>query len=59
MEVYLHRRSAFVMFDLNEDPYETVNLAFQHRYLEKRQELQAELAAWIERTGDEYLLPEL
>lgn len=49
----------FVMFDLNEDPYETVNLAFQHSYLEKRKELQAELADWIDRTDDDYVLPEL
>ena len=47
------------MFDLNEDPYETVNLAFQHSYLEKRKELQTELADWIDRTDDDYVLPEL
>jgi hypothetical protein len=48
-----------VMFDLNEDPYESLNLAFLDSHNEKREELQAELADWIERTGDTFALPEL
>ena len=47
------------MFDLNEDPYETLNLAFLDTHNDKREELQAELADWIERTGDEFELPEV
>ena len=48
-----------MMFNLNEDPYEFANLAFSPNFREKRAELQAELAGWIERTGDEFELPEL
>ena len=48
-----------VMFDLNEDPYETLNLAFLDTHNDKREELQAELADWIERTGDEFESPEV
>ncbi len=49
----------FAMFDLREDPYELVNLAFLDAYNDRRADLQAELAAWIERTGDTFALPEL
>lgn len=48
-----------VMFDLNEDPYETLNLAFLDTHNEKREELQYELANWIEKTGDTFTLPEV
>lgn len=48
-----------LMFNLNEDPYELANLAFLDIYNDKRAELQAELAAWLERTGDDFPLPEL
>jgi arylsulfatase A-like enzyme len=48
-----------VMFDLNEDPYETLNLAFLDTHNEKREELQKELANWIEKTGDTFALPEV
>lgn len=47
------------MFNLNEDPYELANLAYLDRYNDKREELQAELAGWIERTGDTFELPQL
>lgn len=47
------------MFDLNEDPYEQVNLAFNLAFAEKRRELHEELAAWIERTDDRFELPVL
>jgi arylsulfatase A-like enzyme len=48
-----------LMYDLNEDPYELLNLAWHDTHNDKRAELQAELSEWIERTGDEFLLPEL
>ncbi|MFW6286638.1 MAG: sulfatase [Candidatus Sumerlaeota bacterium] len=48
-----------LMTNLNEDPYETVNRAFHPEFKDKRAELQNELAAWIEKTGDEFELPEL
>ena len=46
----------FSMFDLNEDPYELANLAFRYRDIRKR--LQDRLSAWINDTGDCFLLPE-
>ncbi len=49
----------WLMFDLNEDPYEQVNLAFNLAFAEKRRELHEELAAWIERTDDRFELPVL
>jgi arylsulfatase A-like enzyme len=48
-----------MMFNLNEDPYELANLAFLDAYNDVRAELQAELARWLERTGDTFELPEL
>ena len=47
------------LFNLNEDPYETANLAFLDTFNDKREELQSELQAWMMRTGDEFRLPEL
>ncbi len=49
----------WMLFNLNEDPYELVNLAHNSLYKEKRRELQARLEQWIQDTGDEFLLPEL
>lgn len=46
-----------LMTNLNEDPYETQNLAYHPERREKRMELQAELEAWIEKTGDDFPLP--
>ena len=48
-----------MLFNLNQDPYEFANLAYLDTYNDKRAELQQELAAWLEHTGDEFLLPEL
>ena len=49
----------FGLFDLNEDPYELANQAFNRRYRDKRKQLQDRLAKWLADTGDEYPLPEL
>jgi arylsulfatase A-like enzyme len=48
-----------MMFDLNEDPYELANLAYLDAFNDKRAELQSMLAGWLERTGDDFPLPEL
>ena len=48
----------WMMFDLNTDPYEQCNLVFHSHARAKRMELQQELAAWVDRTGDEFTLPE-
>jgi arylsulfatase A-like enzyme len=47
----------FALFNLNEDPYELNNLAFLNAYDEKREELQAQLADWLDKTGDTFPLP--
>jgi arylsulfatase A-like enzyme len=49
----------WLMFNLNEDPYELVNLAHNTRYRAQRRRLQDRLTAWIEDTGDRFDLPEL
>jgi arylsulfatase A-like enzyme len=48
-----------MLYNLNEDPYEMVNLVYHDTHNEKRAELQAELAAWLARTGDHFEVPEL
>jgi len=45
------------MFNLNEDPYEQVNVAHNTRFRAERLRLQDRLAAWIADTGDEFTLP--
>lgn len=49
----------WLMFNVNEDPYEFVNLAHNAFYKEKRKELQNRLLLWIEETEDSFPLPEL
>jgi arylsulfatase A-like enzyme len=47
------------MFNLNEDPYELVNLAFNTAFRVERKRLQDRLAQWIADTGDSFKLPEI
>ncbi|HHY97580.1 MAG TPA: hypothetical protein GX509_02440 [Firmicutes bacterium] len=47
------------MFNLNEDPYEQVNLAHNTRFRHERKRLQDRLEEWIHDTGDEFELPAL
>jgi arylsulfatase A-like enzyme len=49
----------WLMFNLNEDPLELVNLAHDTHFAEQRRRLQDRLAAWIDYTGDDFTLPEL
>jgi arylsulfatase A-like enzyme len=49
----------WLLFNLNEDPYELVNLAHNTRYRAERRALQDRLGAWIADTCDEFRLPEL
>jgi len=46
-----------LLFNLTEDPYEQVNLAFDSHYRPQRQRLQDRLQRWIEETGDKFELP--
>lgn len=49
----------WLMFNLNEDPYEQVNLAHNMRTNTQRKKLHARLAGWIERMGDKFNLPKI
>jgi arylsulfatase A-like enzyme len=48
----------WLLFNLNEDPHELVNLAHNSRFGRERHKLQDRLAAWINDTGDSFTLPE-
>jgi len=49
----------WLLYDLNEDPYEQANLALNPRFAAERRRLQARLAAWISDTGDQFPLPKV
>ncbi|NPV81208.1 MAG: sulfatase-like hydrolase/transferase [Firmicutes bacterium] len=49
----------WLMFNLNEDPYEQVNLAHNTRFRHERKRLQDRLEEWVHATGDEFALPPL
>ncbi|MBV7328809.1 sulfatase [Chloroflexi bacterium TSY] len=47
----------WMLFNLNEDPYEQANCAYNTRFAVERQRLQDRLAGWINDTGDAFELP--
>ena len=47
----------WLMFNLNEDPYELANLAHNTKFRGERKRLQDRLAQWISDTGDVFALP--
>lgn len=49
----------WLMFNLNEDPYELVNLAHNTDFAAERLRLQNRLRQWIDDTGDSFPLPEI
>ncbi|MEX1016107.1 MAG: sulfatase [Phycisphaeraceae bacterium] len=49
----------WLMFNLNEDPYEQVNLAHNAAFRNQRQRLHDRLAQWIADTDDTFALPKL
>jgi arylsulfatase A-like enzyme len=49
----------WLLFNLNEDPYELANLAHNIEFSEKRKELNQRLAKWIKETGDNFNLPKV
>jgi arylsulfatase A-like enzyme len=49
---------SFLMFNLNEDPYEQANLAHNVRYRAERKRLLERLRQWVNDTGDKFNLPE-
>lgn len=50
---------AYLMFNLNEDPCEQINLAHDGKFKENRKLLNDRLKQWIDETGDSFTLPEL
>lgn len=48
------REEPWVLYDLEADPYELVNLAHQPEAAGTQAELEAQLAGWMERTGDSW-----
>jgi len=49
----------WLLYHLEEDPYEQVNLALDGRFRRQRKKLQDRLAQWIDETGDSFALPDL
>ena len=49
----------WLLFNLTEDPYEQVNLAFNLEFRDKRKQLHDRLKQWIKDTDDEFSLVEL
>ncbi len=49
----------WMLFDLNQDPYELRNMALCGIAREKRAELHRQLEGWLERTGDKFILPKI
>jgi arylsulfatase A-like enzyme len=48
---------AWLLFDLNEDPYEQANLAQNNRVSAQRKRLAARLRQWVADTGDTFAVP--
>jgi arylsulfatase A-like enzyme len=55
----VHGQAPWLLFNLNEDPYEQVNLALMSGYTAPRRRLHDRLGAWIADTGDSFSLPPL
>lgn len=49
----------WLMFNLNNDPYEQRNLIHNSAFLTKRRELMARLKKWVKDTGDNFKLPDV
>lgn len=47
----------WLMFNLNDDPYEMVNIAHNVIFKDQRKLLHERLARWVSETDDEFLLP--
>lgn len=48
----------WMLYNLNEDPYEQTNLAFNTAYRKKRADMKVLLNEWIKKTGDTFAIPE-
>lgn len=52
------KNSEWLLFNLNQDPYETNNLAFHRAFLPKRKELHNLLRDWAGKTEDQFEFPD-
>ena len=52
------KNGEWLLFDLSKDPYEQNNLSFHTSFKKKRTEMKALLQEWMEKTGDEFSLPQ-
>jgi arylsulfatase A-like enzyme len=55
--VCLENRS-WLQFNLNDDPYEEMNLAQMNRYRPERKKMIARLKQWVADTGDRFAIPQ-
>jgi arylsulfatase A-like enzyme len=49
---------SWLMFNLNEDPYEQMNVAQNNMYRAERKKLISRLRQWVNDTGDKFAIPE-
>ncbi|MGA8594698.1 MAG: sulfatase [Bryobacteraceae bacterium] len=49
---------SWLMFNLNDDPYEQANVAQNNRYRAERKKLIARVKQWVADTGDHFAIPE-
>ena len=49
---------SWLLFNLQDDPYEEANLAYNNRYRPERKKLIARLRQWVADTGDHFAIPE-
>ena len=49
----------WLLFNVNDDPYEQANLCYDTVYQADKERCHAELRSWIERTGDSFELPDI
>jgi arylsulfatase A-like enzyme len=52
-------RLPWLLFNLNDDPYEQVNLAHNTKYRAERRRLHERLKQWVADTKDKFALPEV
>jgi arylsulfatase A-like enzyme len=52
-------RNDWLLFNLNEDPYEQANLCYDTVYQAEKEACHRELAGWLEETGDDFELPDI
>src|SRR5699024_7689574 len=56
-KIVYFKNKIWLMFNLEKDPYEMVNLAHNPAYNKKRSELKNRLKKWIRETQDDFFLP--